>query len=39
MKTEVYEMDEYGQLADEPGGTLEFKRQKQAPEKAAAKTP
>lgn len=39
MKTELYEMDEYGQLADKPGGTLEYKRQKVAPKTATATTP
>lgn len=29
MKTDVHGMDEYGELSDEPGGTLEYKRQKQ----------
>jgi hypothetical protein len=39
MKSELYEMDQYGQLADEPGITLEYKRQKTAPKTATAATP
>jgi len=35
MKCELYSLDEYGALGDEPGMTLEYKRQKQpAPKKA-----
>jgi hypothetical protein len=33
MKVEFYEMDSDGWLADEPRGTLEYKRQKKQPEK------
>jgi hypothetical protein len=29
MKCELYSLDEYGTLGDEPGMTLEYKRQKQ----------
>ena len=35
MKMDVYGLDEYGELSEEPGGTLEYKRQK----KQAAKKP
>jgi hypothetical protein len=35
MKMDVYGLDEYGQLSEEPGATLEYKRQK----KQAAKKP
>ena len=34
MKSDVYGLDEYGQLSEQPGGTLEYKRVKK---KAAAK--
>jgi len=35
MKCELYSLDEYGSLGDQPGMTLEYKRQKQpAPKKA-----
>jgi hypothetical protein len=37
MKMDVYGLDEYGQLSEEPGATLEYKRQKkQAAKKATA---
>ena len=40
MKVEIYEMSSDGELAEEPGLTTEFKRQKpQAPKKDSAKTP
>jgi len=35
MKLELYGLDEYGTLGDEPGTTLEFKRQKQPEPKKA----
>lgn len=37
MKCELYGLDEYGALGDDPGMTLEYKRQKQpAPKKATS---
>jgi hypothetical protein len=33
MKVEFYEMDKDGWLADEPGGKLEYKRQKKQTKK------
>jgi hypothetical protein len=40
MKMEIYEMSSDGELAEEPGITMEFKRQKpQAPKKESTKTP
>jgi len=39
MKAEVYSVDSSGRIADEPRGTLEYKRQKKQPrEKTADKT-
>jgi hypothetical protein len=35
MKCELYTLDEYGTLGDEPGTTLEYKRQKQPTQKKA----
>ncbi len=39
MKVEFYEMDSDGWLADEPQGTLEYKRQKKQPEKKQKDNP
>jgi hypothetical protein len=40
MKVEMYGVDEYGELSEEPWATLEYKRQRrQTKKKAAAKTP
>lgn len=36
MKAEVYSVDSSGQIADEPSGTLECKRQKKQPRKKTA---
>ncbi len=37
MKAEIHSFDEYGELSEEPGFTLEYKRQKkQAAKKATA---
>jgi len=33
MKSELYSLDEYGTLGDEPAMTLEYKRQKKATSK------
>ncbi|TKJ33684.1 MAG: hypothetical protein CEE38_20070 [Planctomycetes bacterium B3_Pla] len=38
MKADVHGMDEYGELSEEPVGTLEYKRQKTQPKKTAATT-
>jgi len=38
MKMEVFSIDGSGELAADPWATLEFKRQKRAPKKAAGKT-
>ncbi len=35
MKSELYGLDEYGTLGDEPGMTLEYKRQKQPTKKSS----
>ena len=35
MKCELYGLDEYGSLGDEPGMTLEYKRQKKTTQKKA----
>jgi len=39
MKAEVYSVDSSGQIADEPSGTLEYKRQKKQPREKAADKP
>lgn len=36
MKLDLYGLDEYGSLGDEPGMTLEYKRQKQPTQKKAS---
>ena len=36
MKSKLYTLDEYGTLGDEPGMTLEYKRQKQPTQKKAS---
>ncbi|MHC4331579.1 MAG: hypothetical protein ACYSWW_26035 [Planctomycetota bacterium] len=38
MKADLYGLDEYGTLSEEPSGTLEYKRQKTQPKKTAATT-
>ena len=38
MKSELYSLDEYGTLGDEPAMTLEYKRQKQATPKKSTGT-
>jgi len=36
MKADLYGLDEYGTLSEEPGDTLEYKRQKTQPNKTSA---